>query len=756
MRANWILRAPTAAVAVLVLLTLRPAVREASSAPQDLRSLYESAEAAFDKADWAESKRLFDAALGQAYGQRGRLRSAAGKFKEAAEDFEWAQKFLPSSAKLLADLGVAAFGDGQYPRAVQALEKAVAQGDGDPELLTTLGQGYFSLGNTAKARDALERALKLSPEAHLTAFSLGLVLLAEKKPAEAGRLFEQLRSSVGDSARFRLIEARAYFDSGYDRQAEAELRGALALDPQIHYAHHLLGLVALRLDETGRRDEAQREFEAELRNHPREFSPLFMLGVVLESKREWAEARSYLERGRAAEPDNPDVYFHLGHILLEMHEPAEAARDLERSIALTSDPAHAEYQVRRAHFMLSVAYRDVGNLEKSAAESRQAQQLSAEYARWERENMSRLISLSKSVEKVSSGQPRVEWQELPPPAMPDPRASEVESMYSQVIANAHERLGLIAAGSGRFEEAVGQFERVAALEPNFPRIDYNLGLAAFRAERMAEAVAALRRAGERDPSDLPARELLGRAQFEQGNCEAALPDLDAARSAHEGDPGLLLALGTCLARSGRTAEAREVFRQLVERHSRLPELHLFLGQAAYSEGRGPEAEAELRQALELDPGTPQAHLFLGLIALDRGDWAAAEKEFRAETEAHPDDPKARYHLAYVLLQEQKREEGMKELVAILRETPGYAEAHYSLGKTLLELGAIPRAIEELETAACLDPSKSFIHYQLGRAYLRAGRQGEAQRELELAQKLKQEQKSPRANESPLGAYRPRM
>ena len=313
------LRAVGAAVLLPALLTLRTVAQAASPSPQDLRSLYESAESAFNKADWAESKRLFSEALGQAYWQRGRLESAAGKFKEAAEDFEWAQKFLPDNAKLQADLGVAEFGEDQYALAVQALDKAIAEGDSDSEILTTLGQAYFSFANLAKARNALERALKLNPQAHLTAFSLALVLLAEKNTAEAARIFAQLRRSVRDSARFRLIAGRAYFDSGYDRLAEKELRRALTLDPRIHYAHHLLGLAALRLDETGRRDEAEREFKAEVQIHPQEFSPLFMLGVVLESKREWAGARSYLERARVIGPDESDVYFHLGHVLLEMH-----------------------------------------------------------------------------------------------------------------------------------------------------------------------------------------------------------------------------------------------------------------------------------------------------------------------------------------------------------------------------------------------------------------------------------------------------
>lgn len=318
----------------------------------------------------------------------------------------------------------------------------------------------------------------------------------------------------------------------------------------------------------------------------------------------------------------------------------------------------------------------------------------------------------------------------------------VEEMLAQVLANTHQRLALIAARQGRFEKAAQEFELVSKLQPDFPRIDFNLGLALFHAQRLPEAIGAFARALESDASDETARELLGLAYFEHGDLDAALPNLEKVSVARPDDPQLLLALGTCLARAGRAEDAKKAFGQLFKQHSELAELHLLLGQAAYAQGRTTDAESELQRALALDPAIPQARFYEGIIALDQGNLAKAEQEFEAEIHAHPDDQKARYHLAYVLLEEQERASAIALLEDVLKAAPGYAEAHYSLGKALVEEGKTERGIQELETAARLDPNKAYSHYQLGRAYLKLGRNVEGRRELERAQELKkQEQKT---------------
>lgn len=730
-----------AVVAAWVVATILVSVR-GLALTSDLKQLYNSAERAFEQGDLDRSGPLFREVLLRTYLERGRLERAQGRAAQAVSDLEWAAKLNPGSAEVQAELGMAYVPDQQFGRAANALEKAAARGRPDAEVLSALGQAYFSLGKLPRAHSRLEGALALDPENRLTAYTLALVDLEQKSPADASRLFARLKQSVGDSARFRLLVGRAYEDTGYHAEGHRELRRALQLDPKIHFAHFLLGFAALQQGGSVRVDEAEREFKNEVTEHPDEFAPLYLLGVVLESKQRWAEARTYLEQAQKLAPDDPDVSFHLGAAALQAGDAAAAIESLGRSIALTRQSSHAQFQVGRAHYLLSRAYLQEGNREKGASEAKTASQLSGERAAWEEKNMSRL--LQASVSKLRAIQPLITWQELSPPAAPDPDSEALETMYTRVLANSHNRLGVMAARLGRFEVAANQFERVSQLQPDFPKIDFNLGLAAFRAERLPEAMAALERLLARTPGEDDARELLGLAEFEHQDFSAALPNLEQARTAHPDDPDLLLALGTCLARRGQAEKAQEVFSKLLETQAESPELHVLLGRAAYAEGHTTDAVTEIRKALALDPRARRAHFYLGIIALDRGDLAGAQSEFQTEAENDPQDPKARYHLAYVLLEEQRRAEAIRLLKEILKQTPGYPEAHYSLGKTLVEEGQLSSGIAELETAVRLDPSKAYSHYQLGRAYLKLGKMQEARRELAHAQELKN-------RETPLGS-----
>jgi len=705
-----------------------------SASGSDLKELYQAAQKAFEEGRLDQARKGFEQVVAESYWKRGRLRRQQGRAALAVEDLEWADKVNPGNPEILAELGLAYFSRQQFDLAEARLKAALGAGVNRPEIVATLGQTYVSLGDFESARRYLEQAVRLDPQDHLTAYLLGLVHLQQKDLSSARRIFAELEQAVGESAQFHLLVGRAYEDTDYFQEGDRELRRALVLDPKIHYAHHLLGLSALKQGETARINEAQRELEIEIENHPEEFAPVFLLGVVMEMKREWRRAINCFQRARELDPEDVDVYFHLGKGELEVGNAAAAARDLERSIALTKDKGHAQFQVARAHFLLSRAYQLLGDSQRSADEARRAKELSSESFVWEREKMAEMLKPSE--EKMRRGQLYTTWTELNPPAKEDPNAAALERIYTQILANSHNRLALIAARENELDVAARQFARVVELQPDFPRGHFNLGLAAFRTQRLPEAIKALELAVADNPDDPAARQLLGLAQFEHGDFAEALPNLSKAQMANPDDPELLLALGTCLIQAGRPQDAAKAFARLLKTHSNMPEVHLFLGQAAYAQGRTPDAEAELRQALAIDPRAPQAHFYLGFLALERGDLPGAEAEFRAELQAHPEDQRARYHLAYILLQELKREQGSRLLEEVLQAAPGYQEAHYSLGKALVEEGQLERGLRELQEAVRLDPEKPYSHYQLGRAYLKTGRTSEAQREMALARELK--------------------
>ena len=324
------------------LVILRPVAGGAPITSQpELEQLYKSAEEAFQHQQWDRAQKLFGGVLVEAYQERGRLRLLGGRFQLAVGDLERAYQLAPEKLAILGELGRAHLGNQQFSLAASELEKVVAGGGRNPQIVAALGQAYFSLRKLKLARATLERALQEDPADRLTAYTLGLVLLEQKDLVAASRAFSRLRQAVGDSATFRLLVGRAYEDTAYHQQGDRELRRALELDPKIHFAHFLLGMSALQQGESAHVAEAQGEFEAEIREHPEEFAPAYFLGVVFESKRNWERAKSYLEQAASMEPDDADVHFHLGEVESESGDLAEAVKNLEKSIALTTISNHA-------------------------------------------------------------------------------------------------------------------------------------------------------------------------------------------------------------------------------------------------------------------------------------------------------------------------------------------------------------------------------------------------------------------------------
>ncbi|MGD1081439.1 MAG: tetratricopeptide repeat protein [Candidatus Sulfotelmatobacter sp.] len=716
----------------------------------DLQQLYLSAEKAFREQEVDRAKTLFQQVLGESSRERGLLRQSQGQFAAAAADLEQAEILAPSDPHLKLDLATAYLAGEQTELAQTLLQQLSTNRSQDPEVLALLAQSETTAGRLPSARATMERAVQLQPSNPFLTYSLGTVLLAQKDLPGASRVFRQLQHLLGDSAQLHVLLGRTYFDEGFFSSAQVELNRALRFDLSVRHAHFFLGASFLLQPGATGREVAQREFELEARAHPDEFPSQFVMSALLASKKQWIKAAVYLNRAEQLEGNELEIGLHRAHIELLSGNPRQAADDLANSIGLSGKSPALDLAI--AHFLLGKCYKLLEDEDRSTVEAAQAFHLFPASAHWEEKDIAEQLSAVTWLHKLRHEPSATAWTELDlsKGSRGDGRLMQT---LTKVLANAHNRMGLIAAQRQEFEEAFRQFVMVAEVQPDFPRIDFNVGLAAFHVERMPEAVRALERAVRNSPSDMAARELLGRAQFEHGDFAAALSNLQAALGDNTDDPGLLLAIGTCFARTDRMSEAQAVFKRLLQTQSGQPEIHLLVGQSAYAQGKTDVAQAELQNALQIDPEIPQAHFYLGIIALDVGDFASAEKEFRAEVATHPTDPKAQYHLAYVLLEEERAEEAIHLLQEVTRAVPGYAQAHYLLGKALTEQGQLDYAVAELEEATREDPDESYIHYVLGRAYLRLGRTAEAKRELELTDEIARKRLS-RARRSNAQADRP--
>lgn len=461
----------------------------------------------------------------------------------------------------------------------------------------------------------------------------------------------------------------------------------------------------------------------------------------------WERAKDDLQAAFDLRPDSKGLrydlayaYFRAGALHLKLNRPREAVQALRQSLALAGKVGPAPFEVYRAHYLLSQAYRTLGDLKSSAQEARAAQPASSESAGRER-RVARSDGLQGTLGELPEVEQTIAGEGLSLPAALTSEQQRWLVVYGEVLAGGQNFLGLIAARQQRFTEAVHHLAIARDLQPHLPGVDFNLGLALFNAEKYSEALPAFEKAVTRAPSNLAAKKYLGLAYSQEGQCEKAAKLLTEVLPSYPDDAQVLLALGAALARTRRGDEAQRVFEKLLKAHPDSAPLHVLWGQAYAAQGQADAAERELQQALTLDPRVASAHFDLGRIFLERGRLNDAEREFSAELAGQPKDLRSRYDLAFVLLKQQRLDQGIGLLRQLIQEKPDYAQAHYSLGQALLQRGLVPEAIEHLEAAVRLDPEKAYSHYQLGRAYLEAGRRDEAEKEFQLAMKLKDRQQS---------------
>jgi pentatricopeptide repeat protein len=730
---------PSATFPLLLLLVV-------FQSPQDsIRQHYQAAEAHRLAGNLAGAEFEFTAILAEAYGRLGKIYSAQKQYQEAIKVLESAAVSDPDSQVVLLDLAIAYFDAGQYRKALVPSRKVLALNRDSTGGHHMLGKTHFMLGDFPNAISELEAALKLAPNDHDVAYTLGLAYLKQRQFAPAERIYDRILKQFGDRPQLRIIFGRAYRETGFLPEAIEEFKRAVALDPRFPRAHYYLGLTYLLKDGTARLNDAREEFKVELAANPDEFFANYYLGVIYAIEREWDLAIRFLQKASRIQPNNPDPYFHLGQAYQSKGEHNQAIEVLRKSITLNPQLNHNDYQVTSAHYRLGQSLLKVGQTEEGQKELQLAAQLKSESFKRDEERATAYLNAASLREQDNTAPAINSAEGIVAMTIPlDEKTREAlqtsEAYYAKVVASAHNNLGMLQAQRENFRKAVEEFALASNWDPKLEGLNFNWGLASFKAEQFKDAIPPLEKELSMHPANTAASQLLGMSYFVLENYAKASELLSKVLSSKPDESGLYYPLAISLGKQGKKDEADRVIKQMLERGNS-PQVHLLLGQAFNDRGDTTKALDELKNALSLDSKTPLAHYYSGLIYVKLGKLDQAQQEFESELVLNPKDVRARYHLAFVLLANQKSAQGLKLMREVIQLKPDYAEAHYELGKALLQQGEIQAAVDNLEAAIKLKPEESFIRYQLGRAYLAAGRKPEGENQLEIYRKLKDRERS---------------
>lgn len=301
-----------------------------------------------------------------------------------------------------------------------------------------------------------------------------------------------------------------------------------------------------------------------LQQQPRNGPALFVSGMAESARGRKDVALNFMQMAAEAEPDVPEIQFHLGTLLGLAGRTADAEAIFERLNQRVPNDVNILANLGRSYYA---------------------------NAKWR--------AAADALRKASGLMP-----------------SHIGIL---------EQLGASLQQDGDARGAEQAYLKALKLNPANPEAHYNLGTVRSRSGDVDGALASYQQAIRLKPDHAAAQRNLGHLLGKLGRFEEAIDPLRQAVRRFPQDHGLAFDLGYALAVTDRHDEALKVFRRALEANPEHPELLNMVSLTHFRRGDTESALAFAEQALEARPGdnTGLAYKAMALNELGRHDAAQA-------------------------------------------------------------------------------------------------------------------------------------
>ena len=318
----------------------------------------------------------------------------AGDSQVASTEFKEILKLDPGNAEASANLGVIEYRHGDLPKAKQLFTDSLKR---DPSLWDAkafLGLIQLRIGSPDQGIPLLTEAFPHIRDQSVK-IDAGVALIRyhqeQKTLGQVVNVIQNLEDSNPDNPEVLYVAYRAYSDlaaqalarlsqkapdSGHVHQilgeaamaqddfpgAILQFKKAIEADTKIPGIHYELGRAILtNSQDAAARQEAQQEFETELKSDPADFNSEYELGEVYRLGSNLQLAEQHFERALQLRPDFVDAQIGLGNVLVDEGKPAEAIPHFAEAVRLDPDNEGAHYKLARE-------YRAIGRDQDAARE----------------------------------------------------------------------------------------------------------------------------------------------------------------------------------------------------------------------------------------------------------------------------------------------------------------------------------------------------------------------------------------------------
>ena len=268
-------------------------------------------------------------------------------YELAVDEVQAAQKLKPSLPKLDSLLGMAQAELGRFAEALPGLEKGFKQ-SADAEVRRMCGlqleRAYTGLKRDRKAVEVAMELNRLYPDDPEILYQTGRIY------GNFAFLTMQKLAEVAPSSVWRhLAAAEADESQGSYSLSITEYRQVLALEPYRPGVHYRLGRTLLARSHQGSSAqdtaEAAKEFDQELQRDPTNANAAYELGELQRKSGQFDQAQRFFEAALKNYPNFEEAHLGLASVLLSLQKPELALPHLHQAIELNAENEVAWYRL---------------------------------------------------------------------------------------------------------------------------------------------------------------------------------------------------------------------------------------------------------------------------------------------------------------------------------------------------------------------------------------------------------------------------